>query len=345
MTRDTNEQLRRFHGDRVWMDAMGRRDIYGKAKSNRNRLRNGLARDGKPTPVGSATQGSYAMRTMIQNDDGDYDVDDGVYFAKEDLVSPNGGVISALAARQMVCDALQDRRFSEKPEVRNNCVRIQYAKPNSYHVDVPIYRRNRTKHPYTGVITDKYELASADWKESDALNVTKWFKKRNEETSGDTSRDGDKGQFVRVVRLVKAFARSRPHWSGKIAGGFALSRLVSDHFVESVDRDDVALRNVLRAIQDRLAWKDWVAHPTLNENILPVGSAKAKFLRKKLGDKLPLLDVLDAPNCTHELAMKAWDKFFLSDWFTNQPDPDDEDELDSKTTRGPTIKVGGQGYA
>ncbi|WP_409566602.1 cyclic GMP-AMP synthase DncV-like nucleotidyltransferase [Methylobacterium sp. E-005] len=105
------------------------------------------------------------------------------------------------------------RAFQRKPEVRNNCVRIQYAKPNSYHVDVPIYRRNRTKHPYTGVITDKYELASADWKGSDALNVTKWFKKRNEETSGDTSRDGDKGQFVRVVRLVKAFARSRPHWS------------------------------------------------------------------------------------------------------------------------------------
>ena len=343
--RNTNEQLRRFHGDRVWMGPAGRRDILAKAKSNRSRLRNGLARDGKPAPFGSATQGSYAMRTMIQNDDGDYDVDDGVYFTKEALVGPNGGEISALAARQMVCDALQDKRFNEKPEVRKNCVRIQYASPNNYHVDVPVYRRIRTKDPFTGANIDRYEIASAEWKASDALNVTKWFKARNEETCGDASKDGDKGQFVRLVRLAKAFARSRPHWSGKIAGGFALSRLLSDHYVETADRDDVALRDVLRAIHGRLAYRDRVEHPKLAEDILPAGSAKARFLRKKLGDKLPLLDVLDDPNCTHDQAMKAWDKFFLADWFSNQPDPDDEAELDKKTSRGPTIKVGGQGYA
>lgn len=176
--RDTNEQLRRFHGTRVWMDAAGRRDILSKAKANRTRLRNGLGRDGRPAPVGSQTQGSYAMRTMIQNEDGDYDIDDGVYFTKEALVGSNGAQISALAARQMVCDALQDKRFKDTPEVRNNCVRIYYAAPSNYHVDVPVYRRIRTRNAFTGEITDRYELASSDWKESDALNVTSGSRRR-----------------------------------------------------------------------------------------------------------------------------------------------------------------------
>ena len=343
--RNTNEQMRRFHGQRVWMDAAGRRDILSKAKANRRRLHKGLQRDGKPNPIGSATQGSYAMRTMIQNDNGDYDIDDGVYFEKDSLVGERGAPLSALAARQMVCDALQDTRFSDAPEVRNNCVRVYYAQPNNYHVDVPVYRRARTQDPFTGTTTDTYELASVDWKASDALNVTKWFKTENKNKCSDSSDNGDRGQFVRVVRLVKAFARSRPHWSSKIAGGFALSRLVSDHFVEEVDRDDKAFREVLQQIHARLAYDDRVRHPTLDEDILPPGSAKSKFLRDKLGEKLPLLDVLDKPACSHEDAMKAWNDVFHTDFFGNQPDPEDEEELEKKTSGPAVIKSGGQGYA
>ena len=63
-------------------------------------LRNGLARDEEPAPVGSATQGSYAMRTMIHNERGDRDIDDGVYFTKESLVGRNGADKTALAARR-----------------------------------------------------------------------------------------------------------------------------------------------------------------------------------------------------------------------------------------------------
>src|SRR4051794_5263633 len=92
-------------------------------------------------------------------------------FTKEALVGERGAPMSALAARQMVCAALQDKRFSGQPEVRNNCVRIYYASPNNYHVDVPVYRRTRVVDPLTGVATYTYELASADWKASDALRA------------------------------------------------------------------------------------------------------------------------------------------------------------------------------
>lgn len=342
--KDTNEQLLRFHRQCVWMNDAGRADILTKAKANRRRLRNGLERDGKPSPFGSRTQGSYAMRTMIQNDAGDFDIDDGAYFKKEALVGERGAPMSALAARQMVCNALQDRRFAEQPSVHHNCVRIYYG--GGYHVDVPVYRRLRTENPFTGVPTYSYEIASSDWKASDALNVTKWFMDQNKAKCSDSSDNGDKGQFVRVVRLTKAFARSRSYWRGKIASGFALSRLVSDYFVETAKRDDIAFRDVLRAIHARLGYNDAVRHPKLDEDILPTGSAKTKFLRMKLGDKLPLLDMLDDAACTHEQAMGAWDDFFYTDWFSNQPDPEDEKKLEQKTT-GPTVikSGGGQGYA
>ena len=341
--RDTDDQVRGFHKARVRMDADGRADILSKAKANRKRMRKGLERDDKPAPFGSRTQGSYAMRTMIQDGDGDFDIDDGVYFEKADLVGARGGDMTALDARTMVCAALQDDLFKDKPEVRKNCVRVYYGA--GYHVDVPIYRRVRTTDAWTGVVTVTYELASTTWKASDALNVTKWFKRRNGELCGDASTNGDRGQFVRVVRLVKAFARSRSHWRGKIASGFALSRLVSDHFVERVDRDDEALRDVLCAIRDRLAWNGAVEHPTLDERIVEAGDAKTAFLRRKLVDKLAHLDVLDDPDCSHEEAMKAWDAFFRSDYFRMEPDPEDEKDLDKKTSGPAVIKSGGHGYA
>ena len=57
-------------------------------------------RNGSPKAVGSRTQGSYAMRTMIQNDRGDYDVDDGVYFTRDALKNEEGEDKSAPDARK-----------------------------------------------------------------------------------------------------------------------------------------------------------------------------------------------------------------------------------------------------
>ena len=84
---------------------------------------------------------------------------------------------------------------------------------------------------------DRPELASSNWKRSDALAVTSWFQAFNKEKCANASKDGDKGQFVEVVRLLKAFARSRPSWKGKISNGFVISKLVADHWAGVADRD------------------------------------------------------------------------------------------------------------
>lgn len=153
--KNCHKQVLKYQRDMVKLSDDAREDIKEKADTNRERLKGGLAADNKPAPIGMHTQGSYSMKTMIQEDDGDYDIDDGVYFDKDDLVGPNGGVMSALAVRQMVCDALQDSRFKRAPEVRKNCVRVYYN--DGYHVDVPSYRKIEVGDPISGEPKPAYE--------------------------------------------------------------------------------------------------------------------------------------------------------------------------------------------
>ncbi|AMX97868.1 hypothetical protein EOA22_24080 [Mesorhizobium sp. M7A.F.Ca.US.014.04.1.1] len=339
--RDCHLQLAKYQRDEVRLPNDSRKGIFTKAKTNRKRLKDGLAANNDPTPIGQRTQGSYAMRTMIVEKGEDYDIDDGVYFKKEDLVGSKGADKSPLAAREMVCNALQDDRFKDSREVLKNCVRVYYHE--GYHIDVPVYRHVVVKDAWTGKESDHYELASSSWKRSDALAVTSWFQDFNKNNCANASKDGDKGQFVEVVRLLKAFARSRSSWKGKISNGFVISKLVADHWAEVADHDDKTLRNIAKAIRDTLAWKQVVKHPVLDDNIIEDGNAKAKFLHDKLDENLKHLDVLDEWDCDHAKAMSAWDKFFNTDWFSQQPDPDGAKSLTQKV--GPAVKRGETRYA
>ena len=341
--KNCNDQVAGFERAEVRMSEDDRADIYGKAKSNRTQLKSGLVRNGSPKAVGSRTQGSYAMRTMIQNDRGDYDVDDGVYFTRDALKNEEGEDKSAPDARKMVCAALQDERFADQPDVRNNCVRVYY-KNEGYHVDVPVYRENRTKDPF-GTEKKSYEIAAGDdWRASDPLANTKWFKDQNKEKSPDATANGNDGQFVRIVRLVKGFARSHYGWSSKISSGFAISKLVSDNFVRSDGRDDYAFRHAMKAISNTLSWNNVVRHPVLNENIAEFGDPKTTFLKEKIDENLKHLDVLDKLDCTHEEAMKAWDNLFSTDWFSKQPDPSKKAQVE-KASGPAVIKQGETRYA
>jgi hypothetical protein len=341
--KNCDAQILKFQQKMVKLSDDERLDIKDKADTNRDRLKGGLAVDGKPKPIGLHTQGSYSMKTMIQEEDGDYDIDDGVYFKKEDLVGPNGGEMSALAVRKMVCDALQDKRFKTAPEVRKNCVRVYYNE--GYHVDVPSYRKIEIEDPISGEKKPAWELAGTDWKRSDARSVTKWFKTANSTRCSDASADGNSGQFVRMTRLMKKFAKSRASWKSKTTSGFAISRLVEECYLEIKGRNDEAFRKLMQQIRDRLEYNDEIGHPTLSdENIVNAGSPKVAFFKECLEDNLAHLEILDDPDCTHEQSMKAWDKVFNTDWFGNQPDPDAEKKIDARTT-APVVKSGETRYA
>jgi hypothetical protein len=194
------------HDEKVTLPQGDRTAMRDRRNANRERLKKGLKEGRKAAPREFWSQGSYAMKTMTQHPERDYDIDDGIYFAKEVLIGERGAEMSALQVRQMVRDAIDDGSFKTPPEARKNCVRVYYVA--GFHVDMPVYRRTTTKDAFGNEHFD-HELASSDWKRSDARDVTAWFEKQNTNQSPDTENGR---QLRRLVRQIKKYARSRESW-------------------------------------------------------------------------------------------------------------------------------------
>jgi len=310
---DCSVEMTGFFKDQVDLPSPSRTQMREHRDANRKRLRSGLTKADNPLPRNFHSQGSYAMKTMVQHDDNKYDIDDGVYFDKDQLVGDRGGEMTSLATRQMVRDAVDDGCFASPPEVRKHCVRVYYQA--GYHVDLPIYRKVEEKD-WLGSIIAHYELASVSWKRSDARDVTKWFDERNESLSPASDRD----QMRRICKLLKKFAHSRPSWSSQVTTGFVITKLVTERLKSVIQRDDDTLLQTMKSILDRLNWNSEVAHPVTPNEKLSKGSGDSKiaFFRDRLSDAMEWLKPLDSPTCTKSEALKAWDKVFNADYFSDQ---------------------------
>jgi len=319
---DCAKEVLGYHDDETTLPQAQRDEMRSRRDSNRTRVRNGLAKNDDPSPREFASQGSYEMKTMVQHPEKDYDIDDGIYFEKEDLKGRNGADKSALLARQMVRDAVDDGSFKRSPEARKNCVRVYYEA--GYHVDIPVYRRVVTKN-WLGGEDVHYELAASDWKRSDARDVTEWFVGENKRQSPDTSNGR---QLRRICREIKKFSQSRAGWKSQIAGGFMITKLVTECYRANAAREDTALYDTMRAIRDRLNWNLVVDHPVTPNETITKGNddPKARFLRDKLTDALSWLDVLFKSDCTRKDALAAWDKVFNTDYFSALLGDEDKDD-------------------
>lgn len=303
-----------FHNDKVTLLQPQRTAMRDRRNANRDRLVNRLKADEKPTPKEFIKQGSYAMLTMVQDPDNDYDIDDGAYFTQASLQDTDGNDMLPQNARQMVCDALQDDRFNKQPQVRKNCVRIFYQE--GYHVDMPIYRIRDTD--------GQYELACGDkWVVSRAADVEEWFSATNQMKSPD---ENNGRQFRRIVRLLKKFARSRAAWKDRIASGFTITKLAEECYVANKDREDSALRDTMQSMRNRLLGSLEVRHPVTPDAMLTSGpnDEGTRFLREKLDVALADLAILDSPNCTRKEALAAWDKVYDTDFFSARCKDEDE---------------------
>lgn len=301
-----------YHDGEVTLPQADRTAMRERRDANRERLESGLEKNGKPAPEEFSSQGSYSMKTMTQDDANDYDIDDGVYFAKEDLVGPKGGEMSALDARQMVRDALDDGSFTTPPKLHTNCVRVQYKA--GYQVDVPVYRRVTTK------VGDEeqthFELASSDWKRSDARDVTNWFDGENQEQSPDE----DNGrQLRRVTRLIKKFAKSRSSWKHQVLSGFGITTLVVECYTQNSKREDSALYDTMKAIRDRLNNDLTVKHPVTPDEYITSDKddSKSTFFRERLSDAIRWLEPLFDADCTQRNARKCWDDVYDTTYFSD----------------------------
>jgi hypothetical protein len=315
---DCSKDIAKFHDEKVTLRESDRREMKERRDNGRTRLENGLGEAGHPLPKMICSQGSYQMRTMVQDENLDYDIDDGVYFKPEDLKGADGKELTPLQVRQRICEALtRDQRFASPAEVHDNCVRQEYQA--GYHIDIPAYRVLIEKDE-VGEDKEAYELASKDaWQISDARSVTKWFK---DAVRGLNGEDGDDGfQMRRVVRMSKAYARSRDDWKESTTSGITISKLVVDEFRASEGRDDLALLDTWKAINVRLQGSTEVAHPINPTPLAAAGNKKVEFFQKKLSDALKSLEVLEDDDCTRNEARAAWDSVFNTNFISKLPDP------------------------
>jgi len=297
---DCSVELRAFHNDDVNLPETTRQLLRQHRKANETRLESGLKCDGQPLPFKFVKQGSYAMRTVVQHPNNDYDIDDGAVFYTRDL-QVDGVDRTALSARQMVCTALQDDKFDKQPEVRDHCVRVFYKE--GHRVDVPVYRADGD--------ASKYEIAGPEWRESNPEGVTKWFEASLERT---TSPDDDGYQMRRVIRLLKAFGRSRPDW--QVPTGFIMTVLTVEVYSTYDSREDRAFYNLLIAIQRRLQSNLVVRHPVADENLTKTSSDPEMIeFKERLAWAIDRLQITLDPNCTRQSALKAWADVFNTTYF------------------------------
>ena len=252
------------------------------------------------------------MKTMIQNDRNNYDIDDGVYFDAKALntASPNNEMTPRQARRMVQC-AITYKNPSTKCEIRGKCVRVHYQK--GCHIDMPVYRLVRSKKSKDPKLVSEIAI-DKEWKRSDAVYVTRWFKEKNKIRSPGTSGDG---QMRRIVRLVKKFSKSHENWNEKMLGGFAITVLVAECYKPNEKREDKALYNTMKAIQVRLNRSLDIKHPVTSGEFIVDGAkgARARFFLKKLAIARRNLAPLLKSNCTRSVALECWDKVFNTDFF------------------------------
>ncbi|MHB8920356.1 MAG: cyclic GMP-AMP synthase DncV-like nucleotidyltransferase [Halothiobacillus sp.] len=323
---DCHNVMKRFHAEEVTLSRQQQGEMRDRRNSGRTRLVNGLKKLGHPSFQELASQGSYAMRTMTQDQENEYDIDDGVYFPNDDLMNEEGRPISPESARELVCDALkQDNRLGKPAEVKPNCVRQEY--PSGYHIDLPVYRIIQIQDGQKDQ-TPMYELASGDeWVESDARAVTRWF---NGIVGELNEGEEDGSQMRRVTKLTKKFAR-RMDWKSKTTSGICITKLVVDNFVAIEGRDDKSLRETWININGALDTSTAIRHPVLNDNLADEGDEEVQFFHEKLQWALSELEKFDDSNCTQDVARKVWDEVFDTTFFTNQPGGGNRDEGDKST--------------
>jgi hypothetical protein len=211
-------------------------------KANRERIKEHFKEVLKREAPLFCGQGSYPMHTIITPEDGDYDLDDGVYL--QGLGTDPKQWPAAATVHKWIIDAVSG--YTKEPPIdKNRCVRVRYAA--DYHIDLPIYAMDAAGKP---LIFDK----SADEPYvSDPRAFTEWFQEH-------VNRQG--AQLRRIVRYMKAWRDHHQSTGVAAASGLAFTILVTEIFVAREDRDDIALAETVKGIYTHMELNGTIRKPT-----------------------------------------------------------------------------------
>ena len=284
-----SRELEKYWDEKVKLPQDKYSELMRKRDLQIEKLKANLKVDNFAQPVEFINQGSYAMKTLIQHD-GEYDIDVGVVFNKEDLETNNKPLPSSI--KYHIGQKLKDERFVKLPSVMKNCVRVNYKE--NYHIDMPVFRKNGT------VI----ELATnKGWESSNPQNINRWF--ANEKAS--------KPHLKKIVQLLKKWSKSRSDWS--MPSGLILSILASECYIDD-DRLDISFYKTLDKMNIRLKKCRIVFVP--NSSVDITAEAKHKEKVKNLSEKLSgyFNGAFKESNFTDKnRALKIWKMFFADNYF------------------------------
>lgn len=326
---DYSEQIESFRDQKVRLSTDFLDKLLAHRKANRDRLISRLPVEIPGLTIGESSfkpQGSVAMQTVIQTrfQDDEYDIDDGVVLWKHQLVKRDGTELTAAESKGRVREALKDARFSRQPRIHTNCVRVFYADKDEekHHVDFAVYRKWTDGNENT-----RRELASEDsWVESDPTQVNVWFDSIVE--SRNTMTYGWGTQFRQLIQLLKRFCRSRPDTEWDMPNGMKLTMLVAECQPAYKARIDVAFRELLTSLKDRLLWNKRIcnlADPAKTALTKTDADSNVTTLLTHVQEAIAKLKELDkSENDNAEAARSAWDWIFKSDGFFKEFDAERE---------------------
>lgn len=298
---DCSKEINKFYRTSVVLSEIEQNELRKKRKLNVKRLKEGLLEYNEENKKDykiseDRIQGSMAMHTIVQNDEGDYDIDVGIVFESSNL---NG--LGSLASRNMVAGALKrkTKQFAEEPEVKTSCVRLKYTS-TGYHVDFAIFKREKD------TVDDKkytYEHAGAEWSARDVKALEEWFNAQIKE----------KGDILRkVIRLSKMFCKSRDTWKN-MPSGLLQTVLCDENLCTDYSRIDEVFYYTKQAIVNRISDSTEVVAPVDDGRTLVVRDIDRQRMnnwKSRLASKLKELDVLFEEDCTYTEAITAWQEFF-----------------------------------
>lgn len=304
---DLLSKFNTFYDSYVVLPQAEQTNLHSKKDLNIQRLKDGLQEYNEENKtsysiVETCVQGSVAMSTVVQNEDGDYDIDVAVVFDKSAL-----GDKGAQSTRNLVANALKrkTKQFNAEPEVKTSCVRIKYA--DGYHIDFAVYRR------YYDLWNDcwVYEHAGSYWTKRDLRGLNEWFKTQN---------DNSEGKLRKVVCLSKMFCKSRKSWKN-MPSGLLQTVLCDEKLQESYKRIDELFYYTMKEIVNRLETNTSVSAPVDDGRDLTPRNLDTQRMtnwKNRLKSKLEDLDILFKDDCSKADALLAWYGFFNHDYWNEQ---------------------------
>lgn len=304
---DLSSKFNTFYTSYVVLSQDEQNNLHNKKDLNIQRLKDGLKEynienNTSYTIAETCVQGSVAMSTVVQNEDGDYDIDVAVVFDKS--VLENKG---AQATRNLVANALKrkTKQFNAEPEVKTSCVRIKYE--DGYHIDFAVYRRHYDSENECWI----YEHAGSDWSVRELKGLTEWFKSQNNDSDG---------KLRKVIRLSKMFCKSRKSWKN-MPSGLLQTVLCDEKLQQSYERIDELFYYTMKEIVNRLETSTSVEAPVDDGRDLTPRDIDCKRMtnwKNRLKSKLEDLKVLFSEECTKDDAIQAWYGFFNHDYWGGQ---------------------------